>query len=235
MNVENRQKIIGKMFDRIAPRYDFLNALLSGRQDRRWRKTLLAHVPHVPSGRLLDVATGTGDVLLGAAPAHPEYSDFVGIDISGGMLEFARAKSRRLGVGDRCRFEVMDAAKIVFPDRFFDCVTIAFGLRNVVERKAALSEFFRVMKPGGTLLVMDFFVPREGWLASLFLFYFKRVLPLIGGLFSDRSAYAYLPSSVDGFASPRELALEMQSVGLMVEDETRFLWGACRLIRASRK
>lgn len=221
---------IAAMFDRIAPRYDLLNRLLSARQDQRWRRRLVGMVPYRPGGRYLDVATGTGDVLTAVAAARPEYGTLLGVDISAKMLDIAARKAAALG--DRVGFRAMSAEALRLPDAGFDCLSIAFGLRNVVRRDAALREFHRVLAPGGTLLILEFFLPRRGALALLFQLYFHHILPRIGALLSDREAYRYLPQSVGSFYEPEALRERLYETGFTVEETVNFLFGACRLVRA---
>lgn len=225
---------IAAMFDRVAPRYDLLNRLLSARQDQRWRKRLTAMVPYRPGGKFLDVATGTGDVMLSVARVHNEYGSFVGVDISGEMLALAEAKTRLAGMRPPAQFLKLSAQSLQFPDASFDCLSIAFGLRNVVQREQALSEFHRVLAPGGVLLILEFFLPRGGILARLFQFYFHNLLPLIGGLLSDREAYRYLPKSVGSFYPLEGLRTALYDTGFTVETVESFLFGACRLVKANK-
>lgn len=239
---------VGAMFDRIAPRYDFLNRLLSARQDQRWRRVLVDMVPYRPEGRYLDVATGTGDVLLAARAAHAEYEMFVGTDISQAMLELARTKAITQAQ-ERSRpnpkwahaaplpqvdFRRMSAESLCFGDQSFDCLSISFGLRNVVRRPQAIKEFHRVLKADGTLLILEFFIPKKGVVSALFQLYFHSILPFIGGLVSDRAAYKYLPQSVGSFYAPDELRDVLAENGFKVDDVVSFLFGACRLYKATR-
>ncbi len=228
------ESVVAAMFDRISSRYDFLNRLLSARQDVRWRKLLISMIPEVPGGRFLDMATGTGDVLLAAAKARPEYAEFIGGDISKGMLSFADKKASSEGLSDRVRWTVMSAESITAQSEFFDSAAISFGLRNVVDKERALTEFARVLKPGGVFLILEFFTPTSGVMSQAFQFYFHHVLPRIGSLFSEKEAYTYLPKSVASFYSPSELRDSLQSKGFVVEREVNFLFGACRLVK-SRK
>jgi len=222
------------MFDRIAPRYDLLNRLLSARQDQRWRRRLTAMVPYRPGGRHLDVATGTGDVLLAVAGAHTEYEAFVGVDISAEMLGRAAEKVRAAGIQPKTELKRMSAEQLELPAEAFDCLSIAFGLRNVVRREEALRSFYTVLRPGGTLLILEFFLPRRGLLALLFKAYFHGILPLIGGLLSDREAYRYLPESVGSFYTADELRKVLYETGFQVETVESFLFGACRLVKATK-
>lgn len=228
------ESLIAAMFDRISGRYDFLNRLLSARQDVRWRNILISMIPHCPGGKFLDVATGTGDVLLSAVDARPEFSEFVGCDISRGMLSLAERKAAAKNSKHRLSWHVMSAEQLNFPEESFDCATISFGLRNVVNKEKSLSEFARVLKPGGILLILEFFTPTSGILSLLFQFYFHYILPQIGRLFSEREAYTYLPKSVASFYSPTELRDSLISKGFKVEAERNFLFGACRLVKSKK-
>lgn len=227
------ESAIAAMFDRISGRYDLLNRLLSARQDVRWRNKLLAMVPYRPEGRFLDMATGTGDVILAAAKQHPEYASFIGGDISQGMLNFAQKKSREAKL-DQIEWRVMSAESVAVPTETCDCVSISFGLRNVVNKERALSEFARVLKTGGVLLILEFFTPEGGLMSRLFQFYFHYILPIIGRLVSEKEAYKYLPTSVASFYSPQELRDSLRIKGFVVDREINFLFGSCRLVRARR-
>ncbi len=226
---------IAAMFDRIALRYDLLNRLLSAHQDQRWRKALVKMIPYRPGGRYLDMATGTGDVILAAAKAHPEYASFLGGDISGEMLRIAAEKAKHTSTKDRLiplEFKVMSAEAISLEDKSVDCVSIAFGLRNVVNKELAIKEFSRILRPGGAVLILEFFLPTKGLLARLFQFYFHSILPTIGGLISDKDAYKYLPESVGSFYTPEELRQVIFKNGLTVTDEVNFLFGSARIVKA---
>jgi demethylmenaquinone methyltransferase/2-methoxy-6-polyprenyl-1,4-benzoquinol methylase len=223
---------IAAMFDRVAPRYDLLNRILSARQDQRWRRRLVAMVPFRPGGRFLDVATGTGDVLLAVAGARPEYQALVGVDIARGML--ARAGSKLEAAKVSAELKQGSAEALPCPDGAFDALAIAFGLRNVVRKEQALAEFHRVLAAGGKLLILEFFLPRRGLLARLFQLYFHVILPRLGALLSDPEAYRYLPESVGSFYAPAELRAALYGQGFTVDRVESFLFGACRLIGATR-
>jgi demethylmenaquinone methyltransferase/2-methoxy-6-polyprenyl-1,4-benzoquinol methylase len=229
------ESMIAAMFDRISGRYDFLNRLLSARQDVRWRRKLVSLVPKCPNGQYLDMATGTGDVLLAVASARPEYASYVGGDISKGMLSFAAKKVPTDLVDKNIRWEVMSAESILLPDASQDCASISFGLRNVVNKEKALSEFARVLKPGGVFLILEFFTPTKGFMSKAFQFYFHHILPKIGKLFSEQEAYTYLPKSVASFYSPMELRDSLQAKGFIVDKEINYLFGACRLVKSRLK
>ncbi len=228
------EPMVAAMFDRISDRYDFLNRLLSARQDLRWRKFLVSMIPTRKGGTYLDMATGTGDVLLAATKSHPEYAKFIGCDISKGMLDVAHKKAVAMGLSERMAWEVMSAETIALESQSVDCASISFGLRNVVNKEKSLTEFARVVKPGGLFLILEFFTPTSGMMSRVFQYYFHHVLPKIGRLFSEKEAYAYLPKSVASFYSPTDLRASLQSKGFTVEKEINFLFGACRLVKSRR-
>lgn len=187
---------IREMFDNIAPRYDFLNRLLSLGIDQHWRRFAVRQIRWSEGGKLLDVATGTGDVALALAAATPASVSIIGVDFSAEMVELAREKVRKTTYADRIRLEVAPCEAIPFPDATFDSATIAFGIRNVVDRLVGIREMGRTLKKGGKLVVLEFSNPRSRLFKAIYYFYFLKVLPVIGGFFSKFSAYQYLPESV---------------------------------------
>ncbi len=220
---------IQQMFNTIAPNYDFLNRLLSLRQDVRWRQALAAQVPTCAGGTYVDVATGTGDVLVAVQACHAEYANWVGVDISENMLVLARKKlDLETTIGSMPTFLQASAESLPFADASVDCLSISFGLRNVIDKEKALAEFRRVLRPKGTLLILEFFTP-QGALSRFFEFYFHRILPRVGGLFSDASAYRYLPMSVASFYSPDQLSRLLQKNQIPMVTQKNFLFGGCQL------
>lgn len=208
---EDKQIDVQAMFSAIAPRYDVLNRLLSLGVDRRWRAQAARAALRGGASRVLDVATGTGDLAFTLAALAPD-AEIVGVDFAEPMLERARAKAgERTG---RVRFQTGDGAALAFPGASFDAITIAYGLRNFADIDAGLREFFRVLAPGGRLVVLEFPPPPRGPLGRLYRLYFRRVLPAIGGLVSGRgAAYRYLPASVLAFPAPDALAERMTAAG----------------------
>ena len=230
----SEQQIAG-MFDKIASRYDLMNRLLSLRQDVRWRREMVKHIPFRPEGSMIDVATGTGDVLALAREYHGEYRSFYGTDISSQMLGLAAKKLEDDVQLGRVVLSKESAEELVsFSDSQADVMTISFGLRNVVHKGKALSEFARVLKPDGVLLILEFFAPKTGLLGRLFRFYFHRILPFVGAMFSDKDAYKYLPESVGSFYTRQELRGALYELGLIVEYQRNFLFGGCGLIKARK-
>ncbi len=205
---------IKSMFGSIAPRYDFLNRLLSLGIDRRWRRFAVQQICYSENGRILDVATGTGDVALEIALQTPSSVKIIGIDFCEEMVDLGRVKVAQTPYANRITFEIAPCEDIPFPDETFDAVTIAFGIRNVVDRLQGLREMQRILRPGGRAVILEFSTPRSKLFKKLYYFYFLKVLPIIGGLFSKFSAYQYLPDSVLEFPSQEEFKLLMSSAGL---------------------
>lgn len=206
-----RAHAVRGMFNGIAGRYDFLNRLLSLGLDTRWRKEAVRLGLEKQPADILDVATGTGDLAFELARQAPAAA-ITGLDFSPGMLEVARRKEteRASGVG----FVEGDATALPFGAGSFDLVLIAYGLRNLDGPADGLREFFRVLRPGGRLVILEFPPPPGGAFGALVRFYFRHVLPRIGGLVSgSRAAYTYLPESVEGFLTPRALAALLQEAG----------------------
>ncbi len=189
-----------RMFDRIAPRYDVLNRLLSFRRDVAWRRAIVRALPPGDSLRVLDLATGTADVLLSLCAAPGKVARGVGLDKSAGMIARGRSKLAR-GRGSAALSLVRgDACGLGFAAETFDAVTMAFGIRNVPDVPAALREIRRVLRPAGRALILEFSLPRNPLLRAGYLAYFRHVLPRVGGLISgDAQAYKYLNESVEAF------------------------------------
>ncbi|MBI4198906.1 MAG: bifunctional demethylmenaquinone methyltransferase/2-methoxy-6-polyprenyl-1,4-benzoquinol methylase UbiE [Chloroflexi bacterium] len=201
------------MFSAIAPRYDFLNRLLSAGRDRAWRREAVAATALPQGGRLLDVCTGTADMTLEAARQYPE-ARIVGVDFSRPMIALGTTKVERARLADRIQLQVAPAEALPYPDASFDAVTVAFGLRNVPNRRRGLREMCRVVRAGGRAVVLEFTTPPGRLFRGVYLWYFHRVLPCIGRLLSGHpSAYSYLPASVGDFPSPEGLAAWMRDAG----------------------
>jgi demethylmenaquinone methyltransferase / 2-methoxy-6-polyprenyl-1,4-benzoquinol methylase len=204
---------IREMFDTIAPRYDFLNRLLSLGIDRRWRRFAVSQIQTPPDGRVLDIATGTGDIALEVARQTSSDIMIVGADISREMVEIGRQKVADSPYAGRITFEIAPCEALPFPNAHFDAITIAFGIRNVVDRLQGLNEMNRVLNPGGRAIILEFSTPTSPLFRAIYLFYFLKVLPAIGGLFSKQSAYRYLPDSVLEFPSREEFKALLVQAG----------------------
>lgn len=204
---------IQEMFGSIAPRYDLLNRLLSCGIDRRWRRFAVQQISVTGSGTVLDVATGTGDVALEIAAQTPASVRIVGVDFCKEMIALGKEKIEASPYATRITMEVAPCEAIPFPDGTFEAVTIAFGIRNVVDRLQGLKEMYRVLKTGGKVIILEFSTPRSKVFRTLYYFYFLKVLPVIGGLFSKFSAYKYLPDSVLEFPTQEEFKTLMAAAG----------------------
>lgn len=201
-------RAIRQMFDEIAPRYDLLNRLLSFGVDRRWRRVAVRQLAIPSGGRVLDVATGTGDVALEIARQTDPSVRIVGADFTQGMLVRGREKVAASPYRDRIELVNAPCEAIPHPEGTFDGATIAFGIRNVVDRERGLREMIRVLKPGGRVVVLEFATPRSWLFRKVYLCYFHQLLPRVGGMLSRRGAYQYLPESVQEFPN-RETFLKM--------------------------
>lgn len=214
-NEQEASQRVRDMFTRIAPRYDLLNHLLSAQMDRYWRARVAREVKTVlerPDALVLDVCCGTGD--LAFALGRHAKARIVGADFSHSMLVRARAKTLATTGAAPLTFLEADALRMPFADGAFDLITTAFGFRNLANYEDGLREIFRLLKPGGTLAILEFAEPAPGVLGDLYRFYCQKILPKIGGLISgDADAYAYLPKSVARFFRPEELAGLMKQVG----------------------
>ena len=203
---------VRSMFDRIAPRYDLVNRLLSWGIDARWRRRAVDALEAPPHARILDLCTGTADLLIEAL-ARDVSRRGVGLDLSVEMLARARAKLARAGSGPRAGLLAGDAQRLALRSESFDGALVAFGIRNVGAPATALSELRRVLRPGGRLVILEFSTPK-GAFGFLYRAYSRHVLPRIGGWISgDRAAYAYLPASVARFATPGEFGAQMEAAG----------------------
>jgi demethylmenaquinone methyltransferase/2-methoxy-6-polyprenyl-1,4-benzoquinol methylase len=205
---------VRSMFARIAGVYDLLNRLLSLGIDQRWRRALLERAGDVRGARVVDSCCGTGDVALVFARAG---ASVVGVDFTPEMLQHAERKKSALPAGAAPpAFAHGDALRLPVQPAAADVCTVAFGIRNVADRRGALREMARVVRPGGRVLVLEFTMPPGRVLGALYRFYFTRVLPGVGRLVSrDAEAYSYLPRTVLAWPSPRAFQDEMEQEGLV--------------------
>ena len=208
--LEKDQKRIAQMFNRISTTYDLLNHLLSGGMDIWWRHKAVSSVGLSAGQKILDVATGTGDLAFAALKSQPQTC-VIGIDIAELMLLRAKRKRKSKGI-DRESYQLVagDATSLPFIDSSFDAVICAYGIRNMAAVGKAIEEFYRVLKPGGKLLILEFGLPRNPCFRAIYLFYFEKILPAVGGLIAgDQVAYKYLPNSVETFITANQLAEQL--------------------------
>ncbi|SRR5690606_32087414 len=203
---------VGRMFDNISRHYDFLNHFLSLGIDRIWRRRAISVLKPLKPRAILDVATGTGDFAIQALSLDPEK--IIGVDISEGMLAIGRRKIEARRLSDKVALLRGDSENLEFEENKFDAVTVAFGVRNFENLEKGLAEILRVLRPGGMLVVLEFSRPVKFPIKQLYHFYFKTILPRIGRLVSkDRSAYTYLPESVEAFPDGTDFERILQKVG----------------------
>lgn len=205
---------IAGMFDAIAPRYDLLNHLLSAGIDRRWRARAIRSLELTGRDILLDVCTGTADVALEARRAAGGAGRVVGVDFAGAMLAIGRRKVRAAGESNRVLLVRGDATRLPVRSASVDAAAIAFGIRNVERPEAACAEIARTLRPGGRLAILEFGEPRVPGVRTLYLWYFKFLLPFVGRVISGhRAAYSYLPASVRSFPPPLAFAATLERAG----------------------
>lgn len=221
---------IREMFDGIAPSYDRLNHLLTLGADKAWRRrSLRGAVTADTPQNILDIACGTGDLSLEIALKMHPGSHVTSVDISQKMLEIMKDKVLAHNVGNKISIVTADAISLPFPDNFFHLVTIGFGIRNFHDRKAALSEIMRVLKPGGKLMILELSEPSNPLLKRIYEFGFGTVAPFIGGMVSgNKKAYGYLPESVRLFPDKDSWMEFMRQYGFKEVSHKAFSFGICR-------
>ena len=225
----SKKEQVSNMFNNIAKKYDLLNRVLSLGIDKIWRKRAIKILKESNPKRILDVATGTADVAISTAGIiHPE--SIVGIDISSEMLEVGKKKIKKLGLEDTIKLNLGDSEAIEFEDNYFDAATVAFGVRNFENLEKGIAEMLRVVKKGGTVLILEFSKPNTFPFKQIFQFYFKFILPFIGRFTSkDPKAYKYLFDSVQAFPQGEEFISIMQSVGYTNCRQIKLSLGICSI------
>jgi len=207
-----KKEQVARMFNNISHRYDFLNHFLSLGIDKIWRTTAIRLLKPLQPQYILDVATGTGDFAIQALKLNPQK--ITGIDISEGMLGIGQKKVERLNLSHKIELLPGDSENLQFPENTFDAVTVGFGVRNFEDLEKGLGEIRRVLKPGAMLVVLEFSRPRRFPMRQLYNFYFKNILPGLGRLISnDKSAYTYLPESVEAFPDGTDFENILEKVG----------------------
>jgi demethylmenaquinone methyltransferase/2-methoxy-6-polyprenyl-1,4-benzoquinol methylase len=208
----SKKEQVAKMFNNISGRYDFLNHLLSLGIDRGWRRKAIALLLPLKPLYILDVATGTGDFAVQAIALRPQK--IVGVDISEGMLDVGKKKVRAKGLDNVISLQYGDSENLPFADSSFDAITVGFGVRNFEDLRRGLQEMYRVLKPGGKAVILEFSRPRVFPVKQVYNFYFRFILPRIGKVVSkDDSAYTYLPESVEAFPDGEDFLHILQDVG----------------------
>lgn len=222
---EPERKDVHLMFDRISGRYDFLNRLLSMRRDVAWRKKLSKLIPDMKSKSLLDLATGTGDILLSISKYKKQKFFGVGLDMAAEMLSIAVKKSDK-----QFSYVRADACYIPFEDKSFDYTTISFGIRNVPDVPKALGEMYRILDDDGRAYILEFSLPQNAIIRSFYLLYFRHILPTVGKIISgDAVAYRYLNQTVETFYYGKEFCKLMENAGFKRVVEHRLTFGVATI------
>jgi len=226
---------IKNMFDTIAPKYDFLNHFLSMGQDISWRSKMVSATELHSNTRVLDIACGTGDVSLEVCRQTKGRVQIAGVDFSPRMLAVAQKKADAEKRQCTVHLAAGNALNLPFRDHCFHAVFIAFGIRNIMDRPAALTGFYNTLKKGGKLAVLELTTPDPGFFKTMYMLYFKKILPLLGGIFSKNAgAYEYLPASVLRFPEPFEFAEIMSRAGFTEIKWKRMTFGIVTLFVGTR-
>lgn len=207
-----RRRYVREMFAKIAPRYDLLNSILSLQLHHRWRRTVVRMLHLAPDSRVLDLCTGTGDLAIELARHLGPAGEVFALDFCEPMLQQGRAKAHRRGLNHTFWLQA-DALQLPFTDAQFDAVTIAFGLRNLIDKPAAFREIYRVLRSGGKVAVLELTRPRRAPFSWLYDLYALHILPRIGKRLSDADAYLYLPMSIRHYEAREVIADYMQQAG----------------------
>ncbi len=229
---------IASMFNNIAPRYDKLNHILSLNVDKSWRRKAVRHlkktVCDIDNPKILDMACGTADSSVQIAK-NIVNAEVYGVDISDGMLAIGKDKVERLALDNRINFRNLYAENIDFQNDTFDAAMVAFGVRNFSDRKKGLMEILRVLKPNGTLLVLELSEPQNLMLRWLYNLYFKNIMPFIGKIISgNATAYRYLQQTVENFPMPKEFMAILNDCGYKELKHKALTFGLCRIYQAKK-
>ena len=225
---QEKKAYVKSMFNDISHRYDIFNLLSSFGIDRYWRYRLTHKFKLKKTDKLLDIATGTGDVVFSI---HKRFgNELVGLDIAEKMIFLANEKKKNRGLDlENITFIQGDAEDLGFSDNSFNALTISFGFRNLGDYDKGLSEFFRVLKPGAKIAILEFSKPKAKWFIPIFKFYFKRIIPILGSLLSRKDAFLYLPESVDYFLKRDVLCDKMKTIGFKEVSFTDHTFGVATI------
>lgn len=228
---KDKKKFVKYIFNDISKSYDFLNHFLSLGIDIVWRKKFINTLSIKENDKILDVATGTGDV---AFTIRKNFNvSITGLDLSKNMLDIAERKAKKFDMTD-IDFIEGDAEEIPFEDNTFDILVISYGLRNLGNYNKGISEFRRVLKEDGELGILEFFEPRSTFVSKIFKFYFNKILPRIASFFSNSKAYRYLPESVQNFKSHKELEKNLKEAGFNNISIKNLTFGITSIINAKK-
>jgi demethylmenaquinone methyltransferase/2-methoxy-6-polyprenyl-1,4-benzoquinol methylase len=231
-----QQEKICLMFDRIAGTYDSVNRVLSMGQDLRWRRIVTDRLPLLGDLRILDIATGTADLLISMCQHRANIFEAHGVDLAEKMLAIGQKKINKLELAKKITLSKADAVALPFADNSFDVVSISFGIRNFTHINAALKEIDRVLKPGGKLLILEFSLPKNHFIRGAYLAYFRHVLPFVGGIISrDKMAYRYLNETVETFPYSKAFCAILDKAGFVEIQESPLTFGIATLYHATAR
>ncbi len=232
---EPSREAVWEMFNRIARRYDMLNRVLSFRRDVAWRKRMAGFLQDRRELVLLDLATGTGDQIFHLMAGGADIASAVGMDMSEQMLAVGREKVQKQDMGKRIELSVGDAVEIPSDDGLFDVATISFGIRNVVDVSRALSEMLRVLRPGGSAMILEFSMPENAIVRGGYTFYLRHLLPFIGGIISgDSYAYRYLNKTIETFPYGEAFCDLMRDAGFENATATQLTFGVASIYHGTK-
>jgi menaquinone biosynthesis methyltransferase ubiE len=222
------------MFDNIAPAYDFMNRAMTFGIDRRWRRIAVDMVARNPHDSILDIATGTGDLAMLLA-RRTQARRITGLDLSQGMIDIGRRKIERAGLAGRIELICGDSLAMPFADAQFDAITVAYGVRNFADLLAGYREMARVLRPGGTLTVIELCTPTARLVRPLYRLYTRRIIPLMGRLVSkDVRAYSYLPESIAAVPQRAGMTALMEQAGFTDAAWRTLTFGTCAIYTARK-
>lgn len=228
-----KEQQVEQMFDSIAPAYDFMNRAMTLGIDRLWRAKAVGMLRADCPKRILDVATGTGDLAIALAEKMPQAA-VVGVDLSSGMIKVGSEKIARKGLTDRVKLQVADCLSLPFAAGDFDCITVAYGVRNFSDLLAGYKEMRRVLRSGGKLCVIELSTPKNRLVKPLYNFYTKHIIPLVGRMVSkDTRAYSYLPESIAAVPQREEMCALMLEAGFGEASYRSLTFGVCTIYLAT--
>ncbi|MBD0825257.1 bifunctional demethylmenaquinone methyltransferase/2-methoxy-6-polyprenyl-1,4-benzoquinol methylase UbiE [Aestuariibaculum marinum] len=228
-----KKEQVTQMFDTISGDYDGLNRVISFGIDIKWRNKVVKMVKETNPDTILDIATGTGDLAINLSETNA--TKIVGLDISSGMLEIGKEKVKKKGLDNRIEMILGDSENMPFEDNTFDAITVSFGVRNFETLENGLKDILRVLKPGGTFVILETSIPTKTPYKQGYNFYSKNILPLIGKIFSkDRSAYKYLSESASAFPYGEALNNILRKVGFINVEDYPQTFGVATIYKSSK-
>jgi len=229
-----KKEQVAQMFDNISENYDGLNRIISMGIDVKWRNKVVALVAEKSPETILDIATGTGDLVI--LMAKTTAKTIIGIDISAGMLEVGKRKIEKEHLTDRIEMVLGDSEKMLYPDNYFDAITVSFGIRNFETLEKGLAEIYRVLKPGGIFVILETSIPTKFPFKQGYTFYSKFILPIIGKLFSkDNNAYGYLSESAANFPFGEKLNNILRKISFIECKAMPQTFGVATIYTATKK